>query len=553
MHLKLLTPKALIKIYPKGMLEMTNSRHATIAMHGLHEHEAAHNVPRIAMLRKLKKVAFFVCVCLFLGSFTVIGFRYLHGNALAASNVENSKLFVYYVNPKPGNPSKKLILPGTLQGYAETPIYARISGYVQRWYKDIGDHVNKGDVLAQIDTPEVMQQLAEARASRAQTEANLQLARSSFERWKALRERDAVSQQELDERSNTYNLSRANLDASEANVQRLTQMLSYNKVVAPFSGLVTKRNVDVGNLVDAGNGGGPKALFSVAQIDPLRLYVQVPEAYSPDVRPGIEASVSLAEMPGKKFKGKVVRTAGAIDPVSRTLQIEINIPNSDSKILPGSYAQVELQTRERAEVATWTLPNNSILFRPEGTMVGVVDDKGQVTLKKITIGRDMGVNLIITAGLDTSDKVIINPPDSLMTGDIVVAKILPPPAPKPGAEGAKSEGTKTEGTKTEGKPEAKTDAKSETKSETKPDSKPDTKPDSKSDSKPASKSSAKEASPDNLAPKDTIIAPKPSSMSQFSGTGVGQPKQPTNPNLLAPAQQPANNEKPAANTTRSPS
>ena len=430
-----------------------SNRHASIAMHGLHEHAAAHNVPRIAMLRKLKKTAFIFFTLLLIASAVIVGFRQIHATALAASNAENSKQFVYFINPKAGSPAKKLLLPGTLQGYTETPIYARISGYVERWYKDIGDQVQKGDLLAQIDTPEVMQQLAEAKASRAQTEANLQLAKSSLERWKALRQKDAVSQQELDERSNSYNLAKANLDASEANVQRLTQLVTYNKIVAPFTGLITKRNVDVGNLVDAGNGGAPKALFSIAQIDPLRLYVQVPEAYSPDVQQGMEAFVSLAEMPGKKFKGKVVRTSGAIDPASRTLQIEINIPNSDKKILPGSYGSVELQTKERAEVATWTLPNNAVLFRPDGVMVGVVDDQGRVSLKKITIGRDLGVMLVVTSGLEITDKVIINPSDSLVNGDLVVAKPLPAPV-KAATEGGKTEATKTDSTKTDG---AKTD------------------------------------------------------------------------------------------------
>ncbi len=409
-----------------------SNRHASIAMHGLKEHDSAHNVPRIAMLRQLKKISLFLFTSLLLGSAVVVGFRYLHANALAASNAENVKQFVYFINPKAGSPAKKLLLPGTLQGFTETPIYARIGGYVEHWYKDIGDHVKKGELLALIDTPEVMQQLAEARAARAQTEANLQLAKSSFERWKALRARDAVSQQELDERTNSFNLSKANLDASEANVQRLTQLLSYNKIVAPFNGLITKRNVDVGNLVDAGNGGAPKAMFSLAQIDPLRLYIQVPEAYSPDIQRGIEASISLAEMPGKKFTGKVVRTSGSIDPVSRTLQVEINIPNADGKIMPGSFASVEIQTKERAEVATWTLPNNAVLFRPEGVMVGVVDDQGRVSLRKITIGRDMGVMLVVTSGLATSDRVIVNPTDSLINGDLVVAKPLPVPEKPPG-------------------------------------------------------------------------------------------------------------------------
>jgi RND family efflux transporter MFP subunit len=459
---------------------MSKKSHNAIAMQGLRTGDGVHKMPRIAMLGKLKRVGLIFFGVLLLGSVGIVGLRLLQSNALAQAMRENSKLFVFFVNPKPGNPSKKLLLPGTIQGFAETPIYARTSGYVQKWYKDIGDHVQKGDLLAQIDTPEVMQQLAEAKATRAQTEANLQLAKSSFERWKALRQRDAVSQQELDERTNTYNLGRANLEASEANVQRLTQLLSYNKVTAPFAGLITKRNVDVGNLVDAGNGGAPKALFSISQIDPLRLYVQVPQAYSPDVQPGIEAQVSLAEMPGKKFKGRVVRTSGAIDPVSRTLQIEVNIPNSDNKILPGSFATVELQTKERAEVSTWTLPNNAVLFRPEGTMVAVVNDQGIVALKKITIGRDLGVSLVVTSGLELADKVIVNPPDSLTSGDTVVAKLLP----------AKSADEKKADAKSPVQGGGAAAAKSDSKSDTKVDSKTDSKQDVKQEPKSSGSSSS---------------------------------------------------------------
>jgi RND family efflux transporter MFP subunit len=495
------------------MLDMSN-RHNSIVMHGLHEHESAHNVPRIAMFRQLKKTAFFVFTALFIGTFIIIGFRYKHANALAVSNEENAKQFVYFINPKPGNLSKKLTLPGTIQGYAETPIYSRTSGYVQRWYKDIGDHVEKGDLLAQIDTPEVMQQLAEARAARAQSEANLQLAKSSFERWKALRQKDAVSQQEMDERTNTYNLTKANTDAAEANVQRLTQLLSYNRVIAPFSGLVTKRNVDVGNLVDAGNGGAPKALFSIAQIDPLRLYLQVPESYSPDVQVGMEALVSLSEMPGKKFKGKIVRTAGAIDPISRTLQVEVNIPNTDKKILPGSYASVEFQTKERAEVATWTLPNNAVLFRPEGVMVGVVDEQGLVGLKKITIGRDLGVTLVVTSGLETTDRVIVNPSDSLVAGDLVVAKPLPQPA-KPAADPSKADAGKADGNKIE----------SNKMEESKPQG-------AKNEFKVGSEL-------EKIDPSGMVVAPKPSPMSQMSKVspaqgGAAQP-QAQQPKSNAPA------------------
>lgn len=425
-------------------------RHSSIGIHGLHQHEGAHNIKRIRLLRRARWAALGVLLVLGAGAALVMTERAAQAKALAASTQENAKVHVYVVSPRPGRGQQTLQLPGSLQGYIETPIYARSSGYVKQWFKDIGARVNKGELLAEIATGEIEQQLAEARANRAQVQSNLQLARTSFERWQGLRQRDAVSQQELDERQNTLKLVQANLAASEAVVQRLELQLSYNRIVAPFSGVVTKRNIDVGSLVDAGNGGAPKLLFTLSQTDVLRLYVSAPQSVAPRIKAGQEAQVTLSELPGQTFTGKVVRTAGAIDPATRTLQVEINLPNPDGKLLPGSYVQVALQAAG-ADRPVLTVPNNGLLFRPEGTLVATVVD-GKVQLKKVTLGRDLGVRIEIQNGLSPQDKLIINPPDSLAEGDAVVASEAPVPA-----------------NNKEGGKDAKPDVKPDTKPATTPD------------------------------------------------------------------------------------
>ena len=422
-------------------------RHASIGIHGLHTHEGAHQIQRLRLLRRARWAALGVLLALGGGAALVMAQRAAHATALAASTRENAKVHVYVVSPRPGQGPQTLQLPGTLQGYMETPIYARTSGYIARWHKDIGARVNKGDPLAEIATAEIEQQLAEARATRQQVQSNLQLARTSFERWQGLRQRDAVSQQELDERQNTLRLVEANLAASTANVQRLEQLLSYNRIVAPFAGVVTKRNIDVGSLVDAGNGGAPKLLFTVSQVDPLRLYVSAPQTYAPRIQAGQEARITLAELPGQAFSGKVVRTAGAIDPATRTLQVEINLPNPTGKLLPGAYVQVALQVAS-AEKPTLTVPNNSLLFRPEGPMVATVVD-GKVQLRKVALGRDLGVRIEIQNGIGPQDKLIINPADSLAEGDAVEARDAPLP---PNRDGGGKDGPKPEAR--DGKPGA---------------------------------------------------------------------------------------------------
>lgn len=408
-------------------------RHSSIGIHGLHEHEGAHQIRRLLLLRRAKWVALAALLALGAGAGAVMFERAAHARELSAATQTNAKIHVYVVSARPGRGQQSLQLPGTLQGYMETPLYARVSGYVQRWHKDIGERVKKGDLLAEIATGETEQQLAEARANRQQAQSNLQLARTSFERWQGLRQRDAVSQQELDERQNTLKLVQANVAATEANVQRLEQLLSYGRIVAPFSGVITKRNIDVGSLVDAGNGGAPKLLFTLSQVDPLRLYVAAPQSAAPRIKVGSDAVVTLSELPGQSFTGKVVRTAGAIDPATRTLQVEINLPNAEGKLLPGSYVQVALQTAA-ADKPTLTVPNNALLFRPEGTLVATVTD-GKVHLQKVTLGRDLGVRIEILNGLKPSDKLIVNPPDSLAEGDAVEASDLPEPKAPEGKGG----------------------------------------------------------------------------------------------------------------------
>ena len=406
-------------------------RHNTIGIHGLHQHEAAHGIHRVAMLRRTRQLALLVLIALLLGGGAVMALRMARAGELKETTRESVKLYVNVIQPRALDGQAKLTLPGTLQGMAETPVYARIGGYVAHWYKDIGARVKKGELLAEIATPEVEQQLAQARAARQQAQASLQLAQTSFERWQALRQRDAVTQQELDERRNSLKQGEAAVAASNADVHRLEQLLSFNRIVAPFDGVVTSRNVDVGNLIDAGNGGAPKQMFALAQIDPLRLYIAVPQSYTQRVRPGQSARVSLSELPGRSFAGSVVRTAGAIDPLTRTMQVEINLPNHDGVLLPGAYVQVSLDTAGHAEPVL-SVPNNALLFRPSGTQLAVVDEAGRVHLKPITVGRDLGVNVEIREGLAAADRVIVNPPDSLTEGDTVQATALPEAADKRG-------------------------------------------------------------------------------------------------------------------------
>jgi RND family efflux transporter MFP subunit len=346
-----------------------------------------------------------------------ISMRLSESRALAKETEEIAVPTVEVVHPSTEPPQSELQLPSTLQAYIEAPIYARTTGYLRRWYKDIGSKVTKGELLADIETPEVDQELLQSRAARDQAAAQLKLAQSSAKRWENLQKMDAVSQQETDERSSSYIQGEANLNAADANVRRLEQLESFKHIYAPFSGVITTRNTDVGSLVNAGNGGPTQQLFVIAQIDPIRIYVNVPEVDSSSIHKGVKVDIEVPALVGQHFTGSVVRTANAIDPATRTLNTEIDVPNPKGQLLPGSYAQVHLALKQ--QVQRLTVPSNALLFRAEGPRAAVVGAESKVQLRPVAIGRDFGNTVEIISGLGPSDAVVISPSDSLENGEVV--------------------------------------------------------------------------------------------------------------------------------------
>ncbi len=356
-----------------------------------------------------------VLLLLLVGALFVTLSRMRDSRVLADETARESIPTVAVVHPTQEKPDEELVLPGSLQAYEESPIYARTNGYLLRWYKDIGSRVTQGELLADIDTPEVDQELNQVRANRQQIVAQMDLAKINADRYVSLRKTDSVSQQESDQQSSGYQQAKANLDAADATVRRLEQLESFKHVYAPFSGVLTKRNVDPGALINAGGTG--KELFDVAKVDPLRVYVSVPQNYAPAIKNGMDAWVTLQELPGEKFKGTVARTAESIDPTTRTLLTEVDVPNRDGRLLPGSFGEVHFTTGINAQKLT--IPVNAMLFRQEGPRVAVVDSNGKVHLRAITIGKDYGTTLEILGGLEVGDRVIVNPADSIEEGQQV--------------------------------------------------------------------------------------------------------------------------------------
>lgn len=340
-------------------------------------------------------------------------------HVLADETDQNAVPTVAVVHPTAEKPDEQLVLPGTLQAYIESPIYARTNGYLVRWYKDIGSHIKQGELLADIDTPEVDQELMQARAARQQVLAAMNLAKINANRYQALRKTDSVSQEEADTQTSGYQQAVANLAAADANVRRLEELEGFKHVYAPFDGVLTRRNVDPGALINSGNAGtsGPKELFDVARTDPLRVYISVPQAYAPAIKTGMDAVVTLQEFPGQKFVGTVVRTADSIDTTTRTLLTEVDVPNKDGKLLPGSFGEVHF--KPNIDVNKVTVPVNAMLFRREGAQVAVVGSDGKVQLRRISIGRDYGTTLEVVGGVDVNDQVIVNPSDSIEDGQQV--------------------------------------------------------------------------------------------------------------------------------------
>ncbi|MGA9567418.1 MAG: efflux RND transporter periplasmic adaptor subunit [Candidatus Korobacteraceae bacterium] len=365
--------------------------------------------------RKALLLVGLVLLLLIVGGLVVMLARMRDSRVLADETARDSIPTVAVIHPTQEKPDEELVLPGSLQAFEESPIYARTNGYLLHWYKDIGSRVTQGELLADIDTPEVDQELMQAQATRQQVAAQLDLAKINSDRYVGLRKTDSVSQQEADQQSSGYQQAIANLDAADANVRRLEQLESFKHVYAPFSGVLTKRNVDPGALINAGGTG--KELFDIAKVDPLRVFVSVPQNYAPAIKVGMESWVTLSELPNEKFKGTVARTAESIDPLTRTLLTEVDVPNPDGRLLPGSFGEVHFRPGMNAQKLT--IPVNTMLFRQEGARVAVVGDDGKVRLNPITIGRDYGTTLEILGGVEVQDRIIINPADSLEDGQPV--------------------------------------------------------------------------------------------------------------------------------------
>ncbi len=363
-----------------------------------------------------------VIVLVLIGAFTLLQRRSQY-QALANETEKLAVPTVSVVHPTAEPGQEDLVLPSTLQAYVESPIYARTNGYLKKWYHDIGTRVRQGELLADIDTPEVDQQLSQSRADLATSQANADLSKITATRYEELIKTDGVSKQEVDNAAGDYAAKKATVLSSEANVRRLEELKSFEHVYAPFSGVITRRNIDIGNLINAGNGGTAQELFFLAQTDPIRAYVSVPEVYAPAIRAGLGAYLELAQYPGQRFDGQVVRTADAIDLASRTLNTEVDVPNKTAQLLPGGYAEVHLLikvTGQRLQV-----PVNALLFRSEGLRAVVVDSNHKTRLQALTIGRDYGTSLEVLQGLSASDWIVLNPPDSLDEGVVVNVKQAP--------------------------------------------------------------------------------------------------------------------------------
>ena len=333
-------------------------------------------------------------------------------NRLQQATLQAAIPSVNVAHPQPGDRDQELVLPGNTQAFIDSPVYARTNGYLKIWYFDIGARVRKGQLLAEIETPELDQQLRQARADLATMEANLNLSQITAARDENLLKTHSVSTQERDNAVNGFAANQATVESNKANVARLEQLQSYEKIYAPFDGIITARETDIGALIDAG-ANAPKELFHMASINKLRVYVAVPEVYSVAAQTGAPADLTLDEYPGQTFHGTLVRNSNSIDLASRTLLVEVDVENADGRLKPGAYVQVHLKMPEGTR--SLVVPANALLFRREGLQVGVVRD-GKAELVKVTPGHDYGDSMEILSGLQPTDEVILSPSDSLTSG-----------------------------------------------------------------------------------------------------------------------------------------
>jgi RND family efflux transporter MFP subunit len=341
----------------------------------------------------------------------------VHAESTLAQRTEQRAVpSVQTIQPKRGALAADLVLPGNMQAFTDAPVYARTNGYLRRWYVDIGARVRAGQLLAEIETPEIDQQLRQSRAELATAQANYKLAKSTAERWQDLRKTDSVAQQETDEKLGDLESKGASMEAAGANVKRLEETQAFQKIYAPFDGVVTARNIDIGDLIDAGGNGPGKELFHLAAVRQMRVYVQVPQMNSRSTAPGTAAELYVPEMPGRGFAGRVARTSDSMDPASRTLKVEVDVDNPQGVLMPGEF--VEVHFKLPAPVNSLTLPVNALLFRAEGMSAAAVRD-GRVVLLPVTIGHDYGDSLEVVSGLRPDERIVVNPPDSLANGQVV--------------------------------------------------------------------------------------------------------------------------------------
>ncbi len=333
---------------------------------------------------------------------------------------------VSVIHPKLGAPQQEIVIPGDMQPYTDAPIFARTNGYLKKWYADIGANVKAGQLLAEIDSPEVDQQLQQARADLATAQANMNLAEVTATRYKDLLKTDSVAQQDVDNATGNYDARKTAVESAQSNVKRLQDLQSFEKVYAPFDGVITARNTDIGQLIDSGSSGGTsRELFHIAAMNPLRVYINVPQFDSPEIRPGLHAELALTEFPGRRFQGSVVRSSGAIDNTSRTLLTEVDVENSARLLKPGGYVEVHLKLP--SPVNTFTLPVNATIFKSAGLQVAIVKDGKTISLIPVTPGRDFGTEIEIVAGLKGDEWVVLNPSDSLTEGALVRVAETPTP------------------------------------------------------------------------------------------------------------------------------
>jgi len=337
--------------------------------------------------------------------------------ALKTETDQSAVPTVDVIQPKPGAPHQEIVLPGNIQAFIDAPIYARTNGYLKSWYVDIGARVKQGQLLAVIDTPEVDQQLLQARADLNTAEANSKLSQITWNRYEDLKNTDSVSKQDVDNANGDYEAKKATEASSAANVKRLEDTKAFQKIYAPFDGVITARETDIGQLIDQGSSTTQKELFHIAAIKTLRVYINVPQQYSIAAKPGLTADLTLGEYPGRRFQGTLVRTANAIDVASRTLLVEVDVNNATGELLPGAYTEVHLKLPN--DIPTFILPVSALIFRAQGLQVATVDSNNKTKLVAITLGRDFGSQVEVLSGLNADDQVIVNPSDSVIDGEQV--------------------------------------------------------------------------------------------------------------------------------------